>query len=286
MFAGRMVAVFLLCGLMLPAGCATRADLDRLKGRLSTLERENQRVTREIEGLTDGMLQQREKDDGLQQMYAGQDALYRQMMEEVRRLNGMCDETDYRVNQALEALRKEVQDLHDRVGHVSDAAMAQEARLKRLEDYMGFEPAKALENGEPDPGPVPGDTPTDQLTEKGMYDAAWQRFDQKDFEAAQEGFEGFLKKYPKSDLADNARFWIGEIYFQEGWYQKAILEYQKVIEGYPGGNKVPAAYYKQGIAFDKLGETGHARLVFKELIEKFPDSHEAGLARKEIKGGD
>ncbi|MFW5901529.1 MAG: tetratricopeptide repeat protein, partial [Thermodesulfobacteriota bacterium] len=48
------------------------------------------------------------------------------------------------------------------------------------------------------------------------------------------------------------------------------------------GNKVAAAYLKQGIAFQELGETGNAKLVLKELIRKFPDSNEAGIARKKI----
>ena len=39
-----------------------------------------------------------------------------------------------------------------------------------------------------------------------------------------------LKRFPQSDQADNAQFWIGETYYRENWYEKAILEYQKVIE--------------------------------------------------------
>ena len=58
-----------------------------------------------------------------------------------------------------------------------------------------------------------------------------------------------MEKYPKSNSADNAQFWIGEIYYREKWYEKAILEYQKVIENYPQGNKISAALLKQGLHF-------------------------------------
>jgi TolA-binding protein len=58
-----------------------------------------------------------------------------------------------------------------------------------------------------------------------------------------------LKRFPKSDNADNAQFWIGEIYYRQKWYETAILEYQKVIENYPKGNKVQASLLKQGFAF-------------------------------------
>ena len=41
-------------------------------------------------------------------------------------------------------------------------------------------------------------------------------------------FKELIERFPKSERADNAQFWIGEIYYREKWYEKAILEYQKV----------------------------------------------------------
>ncbi len=267
MSAERMYKWVVIAGLVMLAGCAARSDLGRLESRLAALEAENQRLNQQV----------REKDDSFRQLYAGQDAQFRQLMEDVRRLNGRCDEIDHRMNQDLGGLQSDLNALRESVGHASEAM---ETRLKRMEDYMGFEAGK-----EPPPNKTTGEAVLNELTDKEMYEAARQQLDQQNFDAAQKGFEGLLEKYPKSDLADNARFAVGEIYFQQGWYKKAILEYQKVIEGYPKGNKVPAAYLKQGIAFDKLGETANARLVFKELIEKFPDSNEADMAKKEIQGG-
>jgi len=107
-------------------------------------------------------------------------------------------------------------------------------------------------------------------------------YDQKDYKSAKDGFDFYIKKYPKSDNTDNAQFWIGEIYYTRKWYEKAILEYQKVIENYKGGNKVPAAYLKQGLSFLNLGEKESADMILNELIKKFPDSKEAGLAKKKV----
>ncbi|MCP4371246.1 MAG: tol-pal system protein YbgF, partial [Deltaproteobacteria bacterium] len=92
-----------------------------------------------------------------------------------------------------------------------------------------------------------------------------------------------LDRYPKSKSADNAQFWIGEIYYREKWYEKAILEYQKVIENYPKGNKDQASLLKQGFAFYNLKDKPNSRLIFKELIKKFPGSNEAKIAKKKLK---
>ena len=122
------------------------------------------------------------------------------------------------------------------------------------------------------------------LSEAELYAAAKQSFDQGEFEKAREGFQTLIKLYPKSNNADNAQFWVGEIYYREKWYEKSILEYQKVIENYPRGNKVPASLLKQGLAFFNIGDKANARLILKELVKKFPKSNEAKIAKQKLKG--
>ena len=143
---------------------------------------------------------------------------------------------------------------------------------------MGFEPSEKFK--------IPDNssrTESKKISEDKLYDLAKKALDNGKIDAAREGFHTFLKKFPKSKNADNAQFWIGEIFFREKWFEKAILEYQKVIENYPNGNKVPAAYLKQGFAFQNLGEKANARLILKELIAKYPNSKEAEIAKKKIK---
>ena len=123
-----------------------------------------------------------------------------------------------------------------------------------------------------------------KFSEDAIYHSGKQAFDQGDYESARENFQKLIKKYPNSKNADNAQFWIGEIYYHEKWYEKAILEYQKVIEKYPEGNKVQASLLKQGFSFFNLGDKANARLIFTELIKKYPKSNEAQIAKKKLKG--
>jgi TolA-binding protein len=78
-------------------------------------------------------------------------------------------------------------------------------------------------------------------------------------------------------------FRSGETFFREKLYEKSILEYQKVIEKYPKGNKVPAALLKQGYAFQSLGDKVNARLIFEELVRKHPSTSEAKAASDKLK---
>jgi len=66
-------------------------------------------------------------------------------------------------------------------------------------------------------------------------------------------------------------------------YDQAILEFDAVRRKYPKGDKVPAALLKQGFAFAELGDKVDARLILQELVDRFPQSEEAGRAKQRLK---
>ena len=61
------------------------------------------------------------------------------------------------------------------------------------------------------------------------------------------------------------------------------MAYQKVINGYPKGNKVPSAMLQQALTFEKINDTTTANLVFNKLVKNFPKTKEAEIARKRLK---
>ncbi|HET9761988.1 MAG TPA: tol-pal system protein YbgF [Casimicrobiaceae bacterium] len=92
----------------------------------------------------------------------------------------------------------------------------------------------------------------------------------------------FLRKSPKSDLADDAQYWIGEAYFANRDYNRAILEFNEVLLRYPKGDKVPAALLRQAMAFAELGDKVDARLVLQKLVSEHGDSPEAEKGRQKL----
>jgi len=115
------------------------------------------------------------------------------------------------------------------------------------------------------------------------YEAAWRPLDKKDYKMALGRFKEFLKKYPKSKLAGNAQYWIGECNYSLKDFGQAIVDFDTVRSKYPQSDKVPAALLKQGFAFAELGEKVNARLVLQEVVEKYPQSPEATRAKQRLK---
>ncbi len=105
----------------------------------------------------------------------------------------------------------------------------------------------------------------------------------EDWNKALPGFQGFLQRYPKSPLADNAQYWVGESYYGLGDYKKAIAEYQVLIQKYPRSTKTKNALLKQGISFFNLKMYPEAKPFLEKVISDYPGTSEAAKASAKIK---
>jgi tol-pal system protein YbgF len=115
-----------------------------------------------------------------------------------------------------------------------------------------------------------------------LYRDAYETYQKGNLEDARRRFEAFLKQYPNTELSDNAQFWIGETYYLKRDFEKAILEYEKASTKYPEGDKVPAALFKQALAFSELGDKTNARSTLRKVMERYPHSDQADMARKRL----
>jgi len=80
--------------------------------------------------------------------------------------------------------------------------------------------------------------------EKKDYEDALRLYQSGDYQKAVESFNKFIKSYPKSDLADNAQYWVGESYYDLKNYSQAWVEMNKLLKVYPKGNKADDARVK------------------------------------------
>jgi tol-pal system protein YbgF len=278
-----------LVALMFPFGCASQTEISTLDQRLSDLDQQARALRqqyRAIEATLDLLDAQVEADE--QERGSGELSLRRQtaklyatvenLGDQVQALSGKIEETDHALLEKSGELDNRGQQRAEKMLRIEATANLNTDRVSRVEKYLGFETSDNLDLAVADSG-----LEDKSLSDKQLYATAKQAFDRNDIETARQGFQSLLKRFPRSENADNAQFWIGETYYRENWYEKAILEYQKVIEKYPKGNKVPAALLKQGLSFSNLRDKANARLIFEELTKKFPKSTESGIAKKKLR---
>jgi tol-pal system protein YbgF len=267
--------------ILLGAGCASHQEVIRADSRISNIEKSRDQFQVRME---DFRKSQMEKDQQLRGQYAELYATMDRLQEQIQLLNGKIEEKEHQnmfsgnsggsAESKLANLEQETQSIKD--------------RLLRIEEYLALDgTAKKPTPSKPVPEKPPAKEKAEppiakDISENELYAKAKQDFDSGELETARTGFEEFLKRFPKSAIADSAQFWVGEIYYRQKWYEKAILEYQKVIENYPKGNKVQASLLKQGFSFFNLGDKSNGRLILKELIKKYPSSNEAKIAKQKL----
>ncbi|MBL8036135.1 MAG: tol-pal system protein YbgF [Nitrospira sp.] len=121
-----------------------------------------------------------------------------------------------------------------------------------------------------------------QDTTRHLYDRIMEEFKHRDYEAAMAGFRLFIEIHGQSALAANAQYWIGECQFRTRRYRDALQSFYDVVSNYPLSPKLAASTLKLGQTYIKLGDQEKARLMFDRVIDQYPESAEAEVARKTI----
>jgi tol-pal system protein YbgF len=123
------------------------------------------------------------------------------------------------------------------------------------------------------------DLAKEPLEAQDEYKLALQALRGQQYDKAVQQFRSFQRKYPTSAMADDAQYWIGESYFTQKDYNRAILEFNDVLR-YRRGNRVSAALLRQAQAFLEIGDRTDARLILQKVINDHPNSEQAREAKE------
>lgn len=115
-----------------------------------------------------------------------------------------------------------------------------------------------------------------------LYDLAFEQLQRQQLDDAEASFADFLARFPASDLADNAQYWIGEARLRRGDVDGALTAFRAVVEDHPQGNKVPDALFKVAHCLGEQGDRPAAEEVYRELVDRYPESAAAELAKRRL----
>ena len=116
-----------------------------------------------------------------------------------------------------------------------------------------------------------------------LYNNALRDYNGAKNDLAIQEFSDYIKFYPNTDLAGNAYFYLAEIQFKAGDYQKAVTNYDLVLQNFPSGNKAAAAQLKKGFALLELGKEDEGTIELKHVIQRYPRTNEATQAREKLR---
>ena len=191
------------------------------------------------------------------------------VQDEVRRLHGVVEELNHRMDRLEREQRERYIELD-----------------QRLLELRGGNVAPP-EGDTPD---APSDLPPIPRTEREAYNVAFELLNaarplpeseqRPQYRRALVLLQDVIDSYPNGEFTANAFYWRGEVHLALKEYEDAREAFAQVDLLYDDHPKVPDALYKLGEVYNMLGDTASAREHLIRVINNYPASTAAGLARK------
>ncbi|MFJ7314017.1 tol-pal system protein YbgF [Pseudomonas sp. NPDC098747] len=203
-----------------------------------------------------------------------------QMQDQISRQQGVIEELQNQVARMKQESLERYQDLDRRIG--SGGAPAATPENSSAGGDASAAAGAAAGAGAAAQAPAAGGEPADPAKEKLYYDAAFDLIKAKDFDKASQAFSAFLRKYPNSQYAGNAQYWLGEVNLAKGDLQGAGQAFAKVSQLYPKHNKVPDSLYKLADVERRLGHTEKVKGILQQVVAQYPGTSAAQLAQRDL----
>jgi len=179
--------------------------------------------------------------------------------------------------QRIDSLQTEVRVLRGRIDELENANESLRKQQRDLYADLERRMSQPAAGGTAAPGTAaaPGG-------DQAAYTAAFEALKAGKYPAAIVGFQEFLTSYPKSELADNSQYWLGEAYYASHDFPSAAAAFRALMDHWPDSRKAPDALLKLGFAQYELKQYAEARTSLTQVTQRFPDSDAAKRAAERL----
>lgn len=205
-----------------------------------------------------------------------------QMQDEIARLRGTVEVQQNDIQRMKQEALERYQELDQRISAGAGAGGAPAAAATNNSQTSGDINAGGTPAALASQAPAANAEPGDPAKEKVYYDAAFDLIKAKDFDRASQAFAAFLRKYPNSQYAGNAQYWLGEVNLAKGDLQGAGQAFAKVSQLYPKHAKVPDSLYKLADVERRLGHTDKVKGILQQVVSQYPGTSAAQLAQRDL----
>jgi tol-pal system protein YbgF len=112
-----------------------------------------------------------------------------------------------------------------------------------------------------------------------QYNFAFGLLKQANYAGAENALRAFVRQHPRSALAGNAQYWLGETYYARGRYTEAAAVFAEGYKNYPKGAKAADDLLKLGMSLARTNQKHNACIALDQLDHDFPHAGQAIKAR-------
>ncbi len=221
---------------------------------------------------------------------ARQDSLFRILQRQNREvLDSVRSTTDLLVRVRGD-LGHQLLDLEQQLVQVQELTGQSQRRLQDLNAQLQQRQQQLQTPVQPDTGarplPLPGGGPVQAgaptpTSAADLYALAQAQLQNGATETARIAFQQLLRNFPGDSLAPAAQYGIAESYAAED-VDRAVREFDRVVELYPSSPRAPAALLRAGGLQQDRGNVARAREYFQRILARYPSAPEAAQARRRL----
>jgi TolA-binding protein len=124
--------------------------------------------------------------------------------------------------------------------------------------------------------------PTSEFAYRARFGIAWALENEKQYEQARQAYEKVIAA-TNGETAARAQFQIGETWLAERKFEQAIPALLAVEDVYKYPKWSARALFEAGRAFEQLKQPDKAKQQYGEIVNKYKDAPEAGMAQDRLK---
>ena len=199
------------------------------------------------------------------------------LQNEVDELRGAVELHSHKLEQILERQRELYLEIDKRMEAVMANSANQMALMSQQQPSTYQPPAPASE---------PASTPAAPAGtgENEAYDRAVNLIlRDKRYDQAIPEFEAFLNKYPSSEYAANAHYWLGQLLFNKQEWAASSAHFENVVNNYSDSNKRADSLLKLGMIAQNQANLARAQQLFEQVIREYPDTSARKLAEPRLR---
>jgi tol-pal system protein YbgF len=259
----------LLACVALGAACASPSDVRRVQNEVALLRAESARAdsARGARLAEIVRLQQRIM-DSLESTRTA-----------VRSLKGDTQQDLYNIQQQLVQLQELTGQSQRRLTELRTQLDARGEQIAASGGTATAAPSAAPSGGD-STRPAAGAAPSASADQ--MYEASVAQLRRGSTATARTGLRQLLQSYPSSERVPDALYFLGQSYAAEN-PDSAAAYYNQVVQNYAQSPRASAALYNLGLLAERRKDAAAARNAYQRVIQKYPRSDEAALARDRLK---
>ena len=207
----------------------------------------------------------------------------------IRNLNGKVEEIEHKIKtleEKIDTINKDI-DIRFRLieGKPIPAGQASAQTLKKFDTAVAKGAPKSITGDNITTTDLQNLEPEKTLDPEQIYTTGLEALKSGDSQKAETYLKIILDNHKTHNLAGNAQYWLGEVYYKDKKFDKAAVAFAKGYSDYKSGSKGADCLLKLGLSMAQLGKKDEACLAFVNLPTEFknaPDSIKA-KAKNEAK---